>query len=1514
MPASASAIRTGATPPPAPGFPQVLGAAPAAAAATAVTVTVTVAAPRRSLAGRHPGGPCTRSRARLAVLTVLTVLMRSAALGAADPAGTLIVNGSFAQSGPGIPSGWSCGAGDQRLVSVLEEGGRHFLRLQQATPASCTVEQRFTVDPGWNAVSISVRMRAGAMKRGPEGWNVPCLQYLFSDARNQHIGDYSKRQLDGDAPWTVMTDQVAVPAGATTLAVQCCTFSCSGTFDFADIVAIPLKAGDPPPGQQLASGEAVEELGPRRGRMCLNGLWKFQPALGQAEQQPGPGWGYIRVPGSWTTGNELPGLVSAGLGDSWKGLERNRLGKGWYERPLKVPAAWAGRAVLVTLQRVSTDAVVYLDGAECGRVSWSAGEVDLTAAVKPGTAQVLRVLVVAVQDQAKVLNAMGPGQNTLVDAHLATRGIIGEVFLSSRPKGPHLADVFVRPSTRTGTLGLTVEFVEVAAPGAVALTARILDGTTEVKRFAATVAAGGAPGGAPAEASWPWADAKRWDLAQPQCYTLLLEATGAGIDDAYAQEFGFRECWIEGRTIMLNGTPFRLRPTSSFPEDGVPAVIDSASAGLLGAGFNILELWPVDEGVRGSPTFRDLICERSDHNGLPVMANLLSAAEINDKDSNRWSQPGVKEDWERRMTVAMKHLRNHPSALMWTTTANVFGNRNDQDPRRVGRSLSDPAWSGEPTAWRDHMQRGNDMCSLIARHDPTRPILIHQGGPVSSIYAVNNYLCMIPLQEREEWLSSWAQSGDMPYGAIEFGTPLHVTMNRGRCGFGEAQATEPWMTEFCAIYQGTAAFRSEEPAYRHDIVVKFRKDQEYSGWQGDPGLEHAAAFQELERLFVTNTWRSWRTMGITAGMVPWSDAQGWISWGATQALPPAQPGQRGAWFPQVSLGALHPFQPQGSEILPSGSALVANNSATLAWIAGAGDAADPAAFTSKDHSFRAGDTLRKQVALLNDTRAEQPWTLTVTARVAGQVLATLTRQGRLAVGTTHFEALEILLPAGIAGAGAPGASAPGTTAVGELLLTATIGTVGHADRFPFHVFAPAPAAAAGEVAVVDPDGSATALLTLLGIAARPWTGDAAPVVVVGRGGWSGKAKPPGDLGAYVRNGGRLLLLAQDPEWLRARGLRVAACGSRRVFPVAAGHPVMAGLEAADLCDWNGSSTLVEAHPDDAHREVKSGMDGSAWWGWHFIGNREVLSALEPDDRAHRWGWHWGNRGMVSSAPIEKPHRSGWRPLLECEFDLAYTPLMEADVGKGRMTVCTLDLEDHAARDPAAQRLARNVLAWVRTAPMAPRSTATVYLGGDAGAQLLTGFGLEFTRAGQPPAHAQLIVVGPDRSADDCAEAVRAGARVLVLAHRGTAPGLGITVATRDGFVGSLAPPAWPEAAGLSASDLRWRAEGSAWLAQGGEVGADGLLARVALGTGAMIVCQVDPTLLPADEKTYFRFTRWRQTRALCQLLANGGGTFAADANLLRPEGAPAGDAPSCYHPDYRAEFSLGDDPYRYYRW
>ena len=123
---------------------------------------------------------------------------------------------------------------------------------------------------------------------------------------------------------------------------------------------------------------------------------------------------------------------------------------------------------------------------------------------------------------------------------------------------------------------------------------------------------------------------------------------------------------------------------------------------------------------------------------------------------------------------------------------------------------------------------------------------------------------------------------------------------------------------------------------------------------------------------------------------------------------------------------------------------------------------------------------------------------------------------------------------------------------------------------------------------------------------------------------------------------------------RALGWRVCPQVSRRVFPM--NSPVTRGIDADDLRDWTGSSTLIEAYPK-------------------YVGN--YLKGNEGDQPYA--GWHWGNRGAVTSAAIEKPHRSGWRPLLECEFDLAYTPLMELDYGKGRLIVCTLDLEDHVVR-------------------------------------------------------------------------------------------------------------------------------------------------------------------------------------------------------------------------------------------
>ncbi len=82
------------------------------------------------------------------------------------------------------------------------------------------------------------------------------------------------------------------------------------------------------------------------------------------------------------------------------------------------------------------------------------------------------------------------------------------------------------------------------------------------------------------------------------------------------------------------------------------------------------------------------------------------------------------------------------------------------------------------------------------------------------------------------------------------------------------------------------------------------------------------------------------------------------------------------------------------------------------------------------------------------------------------------------------------------------------------------------------------------------------------------------------------------------------------------------------------------------------------------------------------------------------------------------------------------------------------------------------------------------------------------------------------------------------------------------------------------------------------------------GTELSFSAQLDPDQLHAETATYFRLTRWRQTRALSQLLANLGATFSNEkdtASLTKP-------STGFYHADYRPDFESGDDPYRYFRW
>jgi len=483
-------------------------------------------------------------------------------------------------------------------------------------------------------------------------------------------------------------------------------------------VGIPVASSAPPPEVALWGREPVEVASPVRTGICLNGVWRFQPAVADAVAAPTDAWGYVRVPGtfslwSWT----MPYVVRQGRGPVWDAYRANEKAtvKGWYERRFRVPESWRGRAVLLELRRVSTDASIEVNGRPCGTVNWPYGTVDISRAVRYGEDNDLRALVVTAAHKEEVMVLMGPDQVSTRKARIWTRGLIGDVLLRSRPAGAHVSDVFVKPSVRKGRVDVEIELTGVRAAGTVSLRAQFLAEDGEVEKDETATVDVIAADRQTVETGWTWEAPRLWDLGQPDLYHLLLTVDGPGIRDVCRQRFGFRELWIEGRQFYLNGTVFHLRPIQgeSYLMGG-EQIIDSMIDGYRAAGFNIQEFWPWDHDERTKPHFREQWAEHADRKGWPLMGALLTMGHLADK----WHREGVKEAWEQRMLADMKRYRNHPSIVMWAAHANRFGHRDDQNPRRIG--INTPPQHPLDKDVREHFAVGEHAVAIGKRHDPPK--------------------------------------------------------------------------------------------------------------------------------------------------------------------------------------------------------------------------------------------------------------------------------------------------------------------------------------------------------------------------------------------------------------------------------------------------------------------------------------------------------------------------------------------------------------------------------------------------------------------------------------------------------------------------------------------------------------------------------------------------------------------------------------------------------------------------
>ncbi|MGC9316522.1 MAG: hypothetical protein ACP5KN_00630, partial [Armatimonadota bacterium] len=187
---------------------------------------------------------------------------------------------------------------------------------------------------------------------------------------------------------------------------------------------------------------AYRETTATRERICINGLWRWQPIAEKTDQVPPGGWGFLKVPGPW------PGTSFWMHRDSqthhphpsWQDQDLGAVDMAWYQREITIPAEWAGRRICVSVEYLNSYAAIYIDGASVGEVYFPGGEVEITDACRPGSAQVLSLYTVALPLNEEIISYADATGGTRSAGRVIRRGLCGDVFLVSTPPAARIDD------------------------------------------------------------------------------------------------------------------------------------------------------------------------------------------------------------------------------------------------------------------------------------------------------------------------------------------------------------------------------------------------------------------------------------------------------------------------------------------------------------------------------------------------------------------------------------------------------------------------------------------------------------------------------------------------------------------------------------------------------------------------------------------------------------------------------------------------------------------------------------------------------------------------------------------------------------------------------------------------------------------------------------------------------------------------------------------------------------------
>jgi len=1257
---------------------------------------------------------------------------------------------------------------------------------------------------------------------------------------------------------------------------------------------------------------AYRESTDTRERICINGLWRWQPGDKGVDVVPADNWGYFKVPGCW------PGITDYMQKDcqtvhahsSWASHNLRSISRAWYQREITVPAEWKGRRILVAAECLNSHASVYLDGRETGSIVFPGGELDITAGCRPGTTHVLSMLVTAMPLKGVMLSYSDTASAKEVKGSVARRGLCGDVYLVSTPAGERIADVRVNTSVRKWQLSVDTALEDLDEGARYVLRARVAYSGRSMAEFTSKAFEADDLQDGRITFTEDFKPQKLWDIHTPQNkYRLalsLFEAGGKMLDVSHPVQFGFRELWIDGRDFYLNGTRIFLSAVS-FDN----AQVGAASATYDAARESLERL--KDFGINFVYT-HNYGCEPGSHLGF---GEVLRAAD----DVGMLvalSQPHFAHyDWQaldadetngysRHAKLYVQVAGNHPSVVFYSMSHNATGYSEDMNPDMID-GIQDPrdTWSLR------NSKRAIRAAAIVEALDPGRIVYHHASGNLGHMNTSNFYANFVPIQEMSDWFGHWATVGVKPLFTCEYSVPFpwDWTMYRGwykgERSFGSAKV--PWefrMAQWNSQFLGDEAFKISEMEKRNLRweAEKYRTGSLWHRWDY-PHVVGSSGFVErhgIYAMYITDNWRAFRTWGVSANS-PWNHGHYWtlrdgvdkrrrqlqVDWENMQR-PGFSPDYIEQRYERVDLAF------DRSDWIPTAAAqaLIRNNRPLLAYIAG-----KPGAFTGKDHIFFAGEVVEKQLIVVNNSRetvtCDCSWSLGLPESIAGRQSVT--------VPTGQQERIELSfeLPADL----------PASKYSLNAAFDFSTGTK-QADSFSINVVSrPEALQMGGKVALFDPNGQTAGLLNAMGIRCQPVDTHADlsgfDTLIVGKHALTVSGPAPDIAG--VSDGLKVIMFEQTADVLEKRlGFRTAQYGLRRVFKRVPDHPLLAGMETEHLSNWRGEATTLPAR---LKYELRPRYGSTVKWCGIDITRL----------------WRCGNRGNVASALIEKPACGDFLPVVDGGYSLQYCPLMEYREGKGMVLFCQMDVTGRTEDDPAAQTLVHNILRYVSKWQPAPRRRV-IYVGDLDGRRHLESTGLpleEYDRAGLSADH--VLVVGPDGGQKLATEAgaigkwLKAGGNLLAIGLDEMQAGAFLPVMVKMKETEHIAAYFEPSGlnsltAGVGPADVYSSEPRQLPLISTGDtVVGDGVLARDE--SVNVVFCQLAPWQFDYRKQYNLKRTFRRTSYLITRLLANMGATGSTPVLERFSNGVESPQAEKRWLEGlYMEEPQEWDDPYRFFRW